>query len=152
MSECKRILVVSRMIQTCQKAIQTGISLARKYDAELYVIHPIHNPFSLKGWGVGTLSLKDEYDKLLKDARYQLSELIKDENTTGLTITEIVREGEPTEEILKAVKENEIDLLIMLAHEEGRMEHFLFGHSNDELVRKMPCSLMLVKKEAEATR
>ena len=152
MSECKRILVVSRMIQSCQKAIQTGVSLARKYDAELYVIHPIHNPFGLKGWGVGTLSLKDEYDKLLKDARSQLAKLIEDENSTGLTITGIVREGEPTEEILKAVKENDIDLLIMLAHEEGRMEHLLFGHSNDELVRKMPCSLMLVKKEAKATR
>jgi universal stress protein A len=151
MSECKRILVVSRMIQTCQKAIQTGVSLARKDEAELYVIHPIHNPFGLKGWGVGTLSLKAEYDKLLKDTKFQLSELITGENTTGLTITEMVREGEPTEEILKAVKEKDIDLLIMLAHEESRLEHFLFGHSNDELVRKMPCSIMLVKKEAEAT-
>jgi nucleotide-binding universal stress UspA family protein len=140
------------MIQSCLKAIQTGVSLARKYDAELYVIHPIHNPFSLKGWGVGTLSLKAEYDKLLKDTKFQLSGLINDEDTAGLTITEMVREGEPTEEILKAVKEQDIDLLIMLAHEEGRMEHLFFGHSNDELVRKMPCSIMLVKKEAEATR
>jgi hypothetical protein len=30
------------------------------------------------------------------------------------------------------------------------VEHFLFGRSNEELVRKMPCSIMLVKKEPEA--
>ena len=30
------------------------------------------------------------------------------------------------------------------------LEHLLFGRSNDELVRRMPCSIMLVKKEAES--
>jgi nucleotide-binding universal stress UspA family protein len=45
------------------------------------------------------------------------------------------------------VEEENIDLLIMSAHEEGHMEHFLFGGSNEELIRKMPCSIMLVKKE-----
>ncbi len=27
------------------------------------------------------------------------------------------------------------------------MEHFLFGRSNEEIVRRMPCSILLVKKE-----
>jgi len=45
------------------------------------------------------------------------------------------------------VKEENIDLLIMSVHEEGHMEHFLFGHDNEELICKMPCSIMLVKKE-----
>ena len=31
----------------------------------------------------------------------------------------------------------------------GRLEDLLFNRSNDELVRKMPCSIMLVKKEPE---
>jgi nucleotide-binding universal stress UspA family protein len=44
------------------------------------------------------------------------------------------------------VKKEKIDLLIMTAHEEGHIEHFLFGRDNEELIRKMPCSIMLVKK------
>ncbi len=35
----------------------------------------------------------------------------------------------------------------MLADEEDHLEHFLFGRSNEELVRRMPCSILLVKKE-----
>jgi len=62
-------------------------------------------------------------------------------------IKELIREGEPTEVILSVVKEENIDLIIMLSHEEGRMEHFLFGRSNEEIIRKMPCSIFLVKKE-----
>ena len=36
----------------------------------------------------------------------------------------------------------------MLAHEEGRLEDLFFQRSNDELTRKMPCSIILVKQEA----
>lgn len=146
----KRILVVSTMLQSCRKAIQHGVSLAQKYDAELYVIHPIFNPFGLKGWSVGTLSLAMEYERILQDAKERLSELVEDEKTKGVSITELVTEGEPTEEILKVIKEKKIDLMIMLAHEEGRLEHLLLGRSNDELIRKMPCSIVLIKKEPES--
>ncbi|HXX58112.1 MAG TPA: universal stress protein, partial [Thermodesulfovibrionales bacterium] len=58
--------------------------------------------------------------------------------------------GDPTREILNTVKEEEIDLIILLAHEEGRLEHFLFGRSNEEICRTLPCSVFLVKKEPEA--
>jgi hypothetical protein len=33
----------------------------------------------------------------------------------------------------------------MLAHEEGHLEQILFDRSNDELIRQMPCSILLVK-------
>lgn len=71
----------------------------------------------------------------------------KAERAKGMSIQEIIREGEPAEVVIEVVKEEKIDLIILLAHEKGRMEHFLFGHSNDELVRRMPCSILFVKKE-----
>jgi hypothetical protein len=37
--------------------------------------------------------------------------------------------------------------IVMLAHEEGRMEHFLSGRSYDDLIRKMRYSILSVKKE-----
>ena len=67
--------------------------------------------------------------------------------TQGLAVKTVMKEGDPSVEIIKMVKEENIDLLIMLAHEEGHIEHFLFGRENEELIRKMPCSIMLVKKE-----
>jgi len=150
MNSYKRILVVSRMIQSCRKAIQVGVSLSKKCGAQLYVIHSIYNPFGLKGWSVGTLSIEKEYQKLLVDTKRQLSELVEAEKTKGMSIKELVKEGEPTEEILKTIEEEKIDLLVMLAHEEGHLEDLFFNQSNDDLVRKMPCSILLVKKEPGA--
>lgn len=147
MKEYKRILVVSRMIQSCRIAIQTGISFANKYEAELYVLHSIYNPFDLRGLGMGTRVLAKEYEKSILDAKSDLSNIVKSEKKAGMMVTEFVREGEPTAEIVKTIKAEKIDLLIMLAHEEGYLENLLFGRSNDELVRMMPCSILLVKKE-----
>ena len=64
-----------------------------------------------------------------------------------LTIKEFVREGTPSEIVLKLIKEEDIDLLILRSHEEGRLERMLVGGNNDEIIRAMPCSVFLVKQE-----
>ena len=149
MEDVKRILVVSRDTQYDRKAVQYGVSLSRKYGAELYVIHVVHDPFIFGGWNLPIPSLREEYKKLLKEAREELHTMINSEKKKGMSIKELIREGDPTGELFRTVREEGIDLLIMLAHEEGHLEHFLFGRSNEEIIRKMPCSVLLVKKEPE---
>ncbi len=145
MEDVKRILVVSRSTKNCRKAVHYGVSLAKKYGAELYIVHVIHDPFSLEGWNLPIPSLHEEYEKLKLGAKEELDRIISREKAEGLTIHEWLREGKPVDEILKVVETENIDLLIMLAHHEGRLEHFLFGRTNEAIVRKMPCAIMLVK-------
>jgi nucleotide-binding universal stress UspA family protein len=152
MEDVKRIMVVSRDTKYCRKAVKYGVALSRIYGAELYVIHVVHDPFIFGGWNLPMPSLEEEYQKVLNEARKELHSVIDSEKKKGMTIKELIKEGDPTEVLLKAVKEEGIDLLIMLAHEEGHLEHFLFGRSNEDIVRKMPCSVLLVKKEPEPVK
>lgn len=147
MEDIKRILVVSRMTKYCQRAVHYGVSLSQRYGAELYIMHVVHDPFIYGGWNLPMPSLEKEYRKELNDAKAELDEIIKKEKKEGVKIEEFIREERPTEAVLNMVREKKINLLIMLAHEEGRLEHFLFGRSNEEIVRKIPCSILLVKKE-----
>ena len=149
MEDVKRILVVSRDTKYCRKAVQYGISLSRKYGAELYVIHVVHNPFSIQGWNLPVPSLEKEYKQLLLDTRKELAAIINSEREKGVKVKQLVKEGDPETKIFQIVADENIDLIIMLAHEEGRLEHFLFGRSNEEIIRKLPCSVLLVKKEPE---
>ena len=144
MDDIKRILVVSRSTNNCRKAVHYGISLAKRYNSKLSVLHVIHDPFSLDGWNLPIPSLEQEYKKLVQKARVDIDRIIKSEQADGLEITEWIREGKPVDEVIAAVKEEKIDLIIMSAHEEGRFEHYLFGRSIEELTRKMPCSILLV--------
>jgi len=146
MKTLKNILVVSRSTKHCREAVETGISLAHQYGAHLYLLHVIHDPFSLEGWNLPVPSFHDEYVKMVADARKGLDRMVKIEKDKGLPVTVWVKDGEPAEEIKKVAEEEKIDLIIMLAHEEGRLEHFLFGRTNDAILRKLPASILLVKK------
>jgi len=147
MEEIKRILVVSRDTWNCRKAVHYGVSLARTYGAKLYVIHVVHDPFGLEGWNLSMPSVEEEYQRLFHETRKEIAAIVDAERKKGIRVKQLVREGDPQKEIFRTVKTEKIDLIVMLAHEEGHLEHFLFGRSNEEIVRKMPCSVLLVKKE-----
>lgn len=150
MHEIKRILVVSRMIKYCSNAVHCGISMSKKYGAKLYVLHVMGDPFTRsQGWNlsVPAIILEDAFEKLLYETRVDLDAVINAEKLNGIKIIELIRKGEPAEIVLQVAKKENIDLIIMSAHEEGRLEHFLFGHKNEKIIRKLPCSILLVKNE-----
>ena len=93
------------------------------------------------------LSIEKEHKKEMKKYREYLHSIISVENNKGMSIKELVREGIPSEIVLKTIKEEDIDLVILRSHEEGRLERMLVGGTNDEIIRAMPCSIFLVKQE-----
>ncbi len=156
MKDINRILVASGITKYCRHGVHYGISLARKYEAELYIMHAVHNPFGYEGFNLPMISLDEEFRNILKETEKDLDGMIAREKGKGMNIQKLIREGEPTKEILKVIKEKMIDLLILLAHEESRLEHMearleklIFGRSNEEIIRRMPCPILLVNEEFE---
>jgi nucleotide-binding universal stress UspA family protein len=145
METFNNILVVSRSTQHCIKVLRAGISLARKYGARLHVLHIIHDPFNLDGWNLPVPSFENEYKKMVAKAQQELERMVAAEKAEGLVIDEWVRNGNPADEIQNVVESENVDLILMLAHREGRLEHFLFGKTNEEIIRRLPATLMLVK-------
>ncbi len=146
MEDVRRILVALADIKHGQEALHAGVSLARRYGADFLVLHAEHDPFGQDGWNLPFLSVDEEYRSLLQEAKRNLDEAIRAEKVKGLKVREIVRKGEPAGLIQKVIEEEKVDLLVMPAHEEGRLEHFLFGRIAETVIRKMPCSILLVKK------
>jgi len=152
MEDIKRILAVSRMTRECKKALHYGVSLAQKYGAELYVIHVVYDPLIFGVWNLPKPSLEEDYRKEIENVKKDLSKIVNAEKGKGMSIKEIIKQGEPTHEILTAVEKESIDLIIMLAHEEWRLEHFLFGRSTEDIIRKMPCSVLLVREDITSSK
>lgn len=147
MEDVKRILAVSRSTRQCPRVVSYAASLARKHDAELCVVRVVHDPFSVAGWNLPMPSLDQEYKQVAQEAQTELDRVVAAEKTRGLSVREFVLEGKPVEELIRLVRDENIDVMILLAHEEGRIEHFLFGRTNEELFRRMPCSLFFLKSD-----
>jgi nucleotide-binding universal stress UspA family protein len=143
MEDIRRILAVSWMTQSCQRTVHYAVSLAAKYGAEISVIHVVDTLWS-QGWNLPTMSQEESRGKEMERIQSELDNIIGKETKGNIKVKKIIKEGDPVEEIMKVIEEEKIDLVILRAHEEGRIERFLVGGSNDAIIRKMPCSVFLV--------
>jgi len=146
MEEIKKILAVSWITQYCQVTVQAAISLAAKYDAELSVIHIVDTQW-LQGWNLPFKFHEEEHQTEMERIKSELNSIVNREKKDGMKIKTIIKEGNPAEEILGFVEKEKIDLIVLRANEESRIEQFMVGSSNDEIIRKMPCSIFLVKNK-----
>ena len=155
MEDFKNILIVVKSTKQCRKALHYGISLARSFQARLHVLYLMHDPFGLEHWQLALPSLKaiqEEYQHMRVKAKKDLDAMIAAEQSKGSAIQVSIAEGPPEKEIQRAVHDNHIDLLITLAHSENHLEQMLFGRLNEEIHRKLPCTVMFVKQEPAPVR
>ena len=147
MNNIKRVLVVCSLTSRCGPVVRAAVDQARKFGADLFVAHIIHNPFGIEGWNLPLPSLEEDLPRLIEKTKKDMDALVAEEKKQGMAVKELIREGKPVEEVEKIVRDENIDLLVLPAHEESRLEHLLFGRDNEDIIRRMPCSILLVKRE-----
>jgi len=140
------ILVVSWLTKYCENTIKFGVSLSRKYNAELSVIHVMDTKL-LQGWSIPMVSVEQEHKRDMEKRRKELHNIVSSEMEKGLKIKEYVSEGNPSEVILRHIEEKKVDLLILRMHEQSALERMLVGGGNEEIIRAKPCSIFLVKQQ-----
>ncbi len=148
MADIERILVISTPTKNFQKVIHYGISLAKKYGADLYILHSLHDPFGMWDWDLlipYERSMQEDYQKLQQKAKEDIDNIITAEKAQGLLVREFISKKDISDEILRIVEEKKIDLVVMLSHERRRLEHHLFDLDVEQVILKMPCSILLVK-------
>jgi len=68
---------------------------------------------------------------------------------TGASISRIVREGNPTEEILDFAASNHVDLIVMASHAYGPFQSFLVGSVAAEVLREASCPVWVTAHAAQ---
>lgn len=84
---------------------------------------------------------------MCESAKSDLDRIVAQERADGLPIKELIIRGDPMKKIFEIVEQERIDLIVMIAYQQGFLEHWMFGRDLDEIVRKMPCSVLLVQKK-----
>ncbi len=143
MPDIKRILLAVDFSGDSEFIGTRAIELAKKYDAELLLIHVV---VDLKAhWYERILlsSLSDDVEEQLVDsARRQLKELAA---KLGIPAARcLVELGSPKAGILKAVREHDVDLIVVGSHGLGGVDALL-GSTADSILHRSPVDVFVVR-------
>ncbi len=147
--DVRRVLVTVQAAPDCISVVGYAANLAERLHAKLYILDIIYNPFAYTGWNLAIPFLEQNYESLLSSVKDRLKAMTEGKLSGRIEVETLVREGEPAGQIAAVVEEKNIDLLILPAHEETRIEHFLSGKMTAKIVRTLPCSVLLVKQDQD---
>ena len=144
MKTIKNILVPTDLSNLSLVAMDYAISLAMMYKAKIYMLHVIdHDPV------LAFPTVDRHFQTVPRDARKRarksLKHWISDRWKSGGAITEVVRRGDPSKEIVGFAREKGIELIVMATHGRSGIAHFIMGSVAEKVVRYAPVPVLTIK-------
>jgi nucleotide-binding universal stress UspA family protein len=89
--------------------------------------------------------LQNQEKHWLLQLRGQIKELLSDPLLAGLEVDPVIVEGEPADEIAKAIREYDIDLVTVVTHGRRGLARALFGSTAEEIIAEAPCPVLTIR-------
>lgn len=140
----KKILWPTDFSGNAEMALPYVTSLAEKYQTEIHVLYVIEELGYHEPWyGVFDQSHIEKIRQWEdKTAKKRLEEICNEHLQGCPLYVKHVAIGDPAEEILKLVTQENIDMVVMTTH--GRKAHFAFGGVADKVVKNSPVPVVTI--------
>jgi len=142
----KKILVPTDFSDTSKKAVQYALRFAEQFGCEiglLYVVEPA-TPVVGAPLAVEVSTDEEEFSMAEKDLAALAAEL----QTDSLhSVRSFLRVGHAPNEITKAAKDLDVDLIIIGTHGYTSWRHLCIGSTAERVVRTAPCPVLVVREK-----
>ncbi|MBI1387479.1 MAG: Mn(2+) uptake NRAMP transporter MntH [bacterium] len=125
------------------QVLSRAVTMARRESARLTLIHVVDTP-QTQVYG------EQAYGHHAEDDQTYLDELARELEASGLSVGAILRYGNPVDEIVKAAKEEELDMLILGSHGHRWMGDLLWGQTVDPVRHALTIPVMVVRAQETA--
>jgi nucleotide-binding universal stress UspA family protein len=139
----ERILCPVDFSSNSKRALKNAITISRRFEAELVIMNVLELP-GVK-WLTSQKGSAEEQDQRLKKQKEKFNQFVEDFNLVGLNCRQEIRNGEASSEILKAVSEHHIDLLLMGTAGKTGLSRLVIGSVTEKVIREVPCSFVVLK-------
>ena len=138
----KKILVATDASEYSQRALETALELARKFNAEVELLYAMHKPLVYDS-SVNIYVISPE--QVRQEGAFVLKATIDGVNISGVTLIKKEIQGKPADVILKEVEDKNIDLVVMGSHGYGSMIGSVLGSVSQSVVNMAKCPVLIVK-------
>jgi nucleotide-binding universal stress UspA family protein len=135
------ILVTTDFSPESDRALDYAISLARRYDARIYMAHVISpDPFFYAEPALATST----YEKVRQAAELGIANILVSGKLRGIPHEVLLEEGNIWPVLQELIRKHEIDLLVTGTHGIGKMQKLLIGSVAEEIFRQADCAVLTV--------
>lgn len=145
MREFNTILLATDFSENSEYAFEYALSMAKKYDALLALIHVINEPVDLRGFYVPHISFDTLEEEIEQGARKMMDRFCRTHLRDFQKYESFIVPGVPYDEIIKKANELPADLIIMGTHGRTGLDHVLFGSTAEKVVRKSTVPVLTVR-------
>jgi universal stress protein A len=141
----RKILVPIDFSECSRKALQYAVPLAQQFSASLLLVYvlPVHY---YVGSEFGPLDVPVPEAELLQSSQEQLAQFAVREIGQRVTATHRVLRGQPVHELVRAAREEQVDLILLSTHGHTGLKHVLLGSVAENVVRYAPCPVLVVRE------
>jgi len=163
MENYKEILIPADGSEDAMYAANAGMSLAKRYDAEVCACTVVDSKEEIIGRHVTTLKevergmvlgdttiypeaiIKRMRQRLLDEAARIAEEVRKIADENGVVAEIIVKDGKTAPEILKIVREKNVDLIVLGSRGKSSLSKRLIGAVSEKVASMAKCSVLVVR-------
>ena len=149
MKEFKKILWPTDFSDNASRALPYVNSLTRKYQAQIYLLYVAQDILNYQHfWGPPASTIKEWQQKLIQAAEKRLEQICHESLEGCPYYHKIVVVGDPAREILRAIEDLGVDLVVMATHGHGWATHEhgyrVFGSVSEEVVKNSPVPVLTI--------
>lgn len=146
MSLFRTILYCTDFSPTADHAFHYALQMAQIHQAGLVIFHAVHQPLYpvLAEPFVMTQVVEQQEDRLRQEAQEEICRRYLPSIPGNLSWELLVRSGSPSQEILRAIPEKGIDLVVMGARGRSPLELLMFGSVAHRVVKRSPVPVLTV--------
>lgn len=148
----KKVLVPTDFSRHAEHAFRHGAALARISGAELIVMHVVekfmdHSLLYSDVWPFQK-PVNQYYNELEERTARRLAEQVEQAAGNAVEFRVLVTTGNPAEEIVRAVEQEFVDLIVISTHGRGGLAQALIGSTTDRVLRRSPCPVLVIRADS----
>ena len=142
-----KILVPIVFSDASKKALKYAFRFAEQFDCEIVLLHVLEPAGPMVGAPLALQVFPDSEDPLSRVEK-KLTVFSAQSRTNGAnSINSTIRTGHAPNEITKAAKDLDIDLIVIATHGNTSSRYLCIGSTAERVVRSAPCPVLVVREK-----
>jgi nucleotide-binding universal stress UspA family protein len=144
----KKILVPIDFSPMSKKAFQYALQFAERFGCEIVLLHVVEPVGAIAGTPLTfDIFAQPEEDTTAAEAELTFLTATAMSRNRRNSFTSAVRTGHAPNEITKAAKELDVDLIMIATHGYTSWRHLCIGSTAERVVRAAPCPVLVVREK-----